>query len=142
VASLRAGPESHALPHVAGRLIALSERASLTVLECSGRLYVAVARRPPTASTLAAMREAADAWWATGTVAYRPFVEAVIAEAYADVGEIDRGLAAIRDALAHLERANERWIEPEVHRGHGVLLATPPRRAAHAEAHPTRPPQL
>jgi len=135
---LIAARELDALPHVAERLIALSERASLTVLECSGRLYLAVARRPRTASTLAAMREAADAWWATGTVAYRPFVEAVIAEAYADVGEIDRGLAAIRDALAHLERSNERWIEPEVHRVHGVLLATAPGCAADAEAYLAR----
>jgi hypothetical protein len=80
------------------------------------------------------MREAGDAWWATGTVGYRPFVETVVAEAYADVGDVDRGLVAIADALAHLEQSNERWIEPEVHRVHGVLLAAVPGRAAEAEA--------
>ena len=131
---LIAARELDTVPQVAERLISLSERASLTVLGCSGRLYLAAARRPRTTATIAAMREAADAWWATGTVAYRPFVEAVVAEAHADVGDVDRGLAVIADALAHLEESNERWIEPEVHRVHGILLAAVPSRAADAES--------
>ena len=68
-----------------------------------------------TAATLVAMREAADAWWATGTVAYRPFVEAVIAEAYADVGDIDRGLAAIRDARPDILNHNTETV-PRLYR--------------------------
>jgi transcriptional regulator with AAA-type ATPase domain/predicted ATPase len=131
---LIAARELDAVADVAERLIALSDRASLTVLGCSGRFYLATARRPRTTATIAAMRKAADAWWATGTVGYRPFVEAVVAEADADVGDVDRGLAAIAEALAHLERSNERWIEAEVHRVHGALLAAVPGRAADAEA--------
>jgi predicted ATPase len=105
------------------RLIDLSARNSLTLLGIAGRFCVAAARQPRTPRTLDEMHEHARAWWATGAAGYRPFVEIVMAEAHADLGDVAGGLRLVADATAHLRDSGERWIEPELHRAHARLLA-------------------
>jgi hypothetical protein len=45
-----------------------------------------------------------------------PIFEAALAEAEASAGETDVGLRRLHDALAELERTEQRWYEVEMHR--------------------------
>src|SRR5215467_12354114 len=52
-----------------------------------------------------------------------PSFEAALAEAEASAGETDAGLRRLDDALAELERTEQRWYEAEMHRIRaGILL--------------------
>jgi predicted ATPase len=60
--------------------------------------------------------------------------EAVLAEAEASAGETDAGLRRLDDALAELERTEERLYEAEMHRIRGeILLQRDPADTAAAE---------
>ena len=60
--------------------------------------------------------------------------EAVLAEAEASASETDAGLRRLDDALAALERTEERSYEAEMHRIHGeILLKRDPANTAAAE---------
>ena len=60
--------------------------------------------------------------------------EAALAIAEASAGEIDAGLRRLDDALAELERTEERWHEAEMHRIRGeILLKRDPAMTAAAE---------
>jgi predicted ATPase len=66
---------------------------------------------------------------------FRPFVLAMLAEAYRRAGRPEPGLAALDEALARVERTEERWIEPELHRLRAALtLHARPADAEAAEA--------
>jgi DNA-binding NtrC family response regulator/predicted ATPase len=125
--------EHAAVPGPARRLVELSTRNSLTLLALSGRFYLAAARHPRTPAGVKEMEEAAEAWWETQATGYRPFVEQVIAEAKAEIGDVAGGLQLIVAAAGHLEESNERWVEAELHRVHGRLLAADPQRRHEAE---------
>jgi predicted ATPase len=56
----------------------------------------------------------------------RPFFLDLLAEACALPGDIQRGLGALDEALAAVERTGERWPEAELHRLRGQLLAALP----------------
>jgi transcriptional regulator with AAA-type ATPase domain/predicted ATPase len=130
---LIAGREYQVVAAPGERLAELSARHHLTVLGASARFYLAAARLPRTPGTIDEMHRAAEAWWATQAVSYRPFVEVVMAEAHGDIGDVDGGLRLIHAALGRIETTNERWIEPEAHRVRGTLLAADPRRAGGAQ---------
>jgi predicted ATPase len=60
--------------------------------------------------------------------------EAALAEAEASAGEIDAGLRRLDDALAEVERTEQRWYEAELHRiGAEILLKRDPADTAAAE---------
>jgi predicted ATPase len=60
--------------------------------------------------------------------------EAALAEAEAGAGETDAGLRRLDDALAELERTEQRWYEAEMHRIRGeILLKRDPANTAAAE---------
>jgi DNA-binding NtrC family response regulator/predicted ATPase len=125
---LVAGRQFEAVPEPGQRLIDLSTRNSLTLLGIAGRFCVAAARQPRTRVTVDEMHREARAWWATGAAGYRPWVEAVLAEAHGELGDLERGLQLIADAAAHVQSSGERWVEPEIDRVRGSLLAADPRR--------------
>ena len=106
------------------RLLELAARNGLTLLGLSARFCLAAAQRPRTSARLDEMHAAAEGWWGTHAVAYRPFVEGALAEAHADLGDVADGLRLITTAQTHVEATNERWIEPELYRIHGRLLAS------------------
>jgi len=58
---------------------------------------------------LAIVREQGNVW-------FLPSLEAALAEAEANAGETDAGLRRLDDALAELERTEQRWYEAEMHR--------------------------
>jgi DNA-binding SARP family transcriptional activator/tetratricopeptide (TPR) repeat protein len=59
---------------------------------------------------------------ATGAGLRAPYYLGLIAEAYGEAGDVDRGLAHLSEALALGERTNEAWVRPELQRIEGDLL--------------------
>jgi predicted ATPase len=69
-----------------------------------------------------------------GNVWFLPSLEAALAEAEARAGETDAGLQRLDDALAELERTEQRWYETELYRIRGeTLLKRDPANTAAAE---------
>jgi len=76
---------------------------------------------------LAIVREQGNVW-------FLPSLEAALAEAEARAGETDAGLQRMDDALAELERTEQRWYEAEMHRIRAeILLKRDPVDTAAAE---------
>jgi DNA-binding SARP family transcriptional activator/predicted ATPase len=59
---------------------------------------------------------------ATGAGIRAPYYLGLIAEAYGESGDVDRGLAHLSEALALGERTSEAWVRPELQRIQGDLL--------------------
>jgi predicted ATPase len=80
------------------------------------------------------MRRGIAIYQEQGLVCFLSAFEAALAEAEASVGETDAGLRRLDNALAELERTEERWYEAEMHRIHGeILLKRDPANIAAAE---------
>jgi predicted ATPase len=58
---------------------------------------------------------------ATGAELFRPYRLALLAEAYGKTGQVDKGLAALAEALALVDKTGERVIEAELYRLKGQL---------------------
>jgi predicted ATPase len=85
-------------------------------------------------SRLAGMRRGLAIYREQGLVWLLPALEAALAEAEAGAGETDAGLRRLDDALAELERTEQRWYEAEMHRIRGgILLKRDPADTAAAE---------
>jgi predicted ATPase len=85
-------------------------------------------------SRLAAMRRGLAVLREQGFVWLLHSLEAALAEAEASAGETDAGLRRLDDALAELERTEERWYEAEMHRIRAeILLKRDPADTAAAE---------
>jgi ATP/maltotriose-dependent transcriptional regulator MalT len=83
-------------------------------------------------SRLAEMRRGLAIYREQGRIWLLP--EAVLAEAEASAGENDAGLGRLDDALAELERTEERSYEAEMHRIRAeILLQREPANTAAAE---------
>ena len=59
---------------------------------------------------------------ATGTEAYQTFCLAFLADAYRKADKVEEGLKVLSDALALVEKSDERFFEAELHRLRGELL--------------------
>lgn len=62
------------------------------------------------------------AFEATGSRSFIPFQLGLLAEQHGRLGHVERGLTLIAEALALVERTNERWSEAELFRRRGELL--------------------
>jgi predicted ATPase len=70
------------------------------------------------------MRKGMADFEATGSRFMKPFQLGLLAEQHGRRGDAERGLTLIDEALASVERTNERWCEAELHRRRGDLLAS------------------
>lgn len=68
------------------------------------------------------MRQGLDAWRDTGSVTYRSYYLALLAEALAADGRAADGLPLLDEGLTLVERTAERLFEAELHRLRGELL--------------------
>jgi predicted ATPase len=68
------------------------------------------------------MRRGMAAFEAMGNVFIMPFFQGLLAEQYARIGRLERGLTLISRALATVERTGERWYEAELYRCRGMIL--------------------
>jgi len=59
---------------------------------------------------------------ATGTRSFVPFQLGLLAEQHGRLGNVERGLTLVAEALALVERTNERWPEVELFRRKGELF--------------------
>ena len=59
---------------------------------------------------------------AMGVALLRPFHLALLAETYSDMAQPEKGLQVLDDALAVVDRTEERWWEAELYRLKGELL--------------------
>jgi predicted ATPase len=75
-----------------------------------------------TAEGIAQLREGLDARRAGGTEWLLPYFLALLAEAYWTQGQIEEGLTVLAEALALVDKNDERWWGAELHRLKGELL--------------------
>jgi predicted ATPase len=92
----------------------------------------AVAEAGSPAEGAAQLREGLDAWAATGSVTYRTYYLALLAEALAGDGRAAEGLPLLEEALELVERTSERLFEAELYRLRGELLRPTDEAAAEA----------
>jgi predicted ATPase len=71
---------------------------------------------------LAQMRQGLSAWRATGAEVLVPYILALLAEGYEQMGHMEEGLIVLREALSVVDKTGERWYEAELHRLKGHLL--------------------
>jgi DNA-binding winged helix-turn-helix (wHTH) protein/predicted ATPase len=90
----------------------------------------AVAVAGDRAEGIALLRQGLDAWQATGSITYRPYFLALLADVLARAGRAVDGLPLLDEGLALVEQASERLFEPELYRLRGEAL----RAVAHADA--------
>jgi predicted ATPase/class 3 adenylate cyclase len=116
--------EAHAAHEQAEALRALATEQGFALFEAMGGILRGGAQtalgqgREPSGQIrqdLAAVRE-------TGTALWEPYFLALLAEAYAQEGQVEAGLATLTEALATAQATGERWGEAELYRLRGVLL--------------------
>lgn len=74
------------------------------------------------------------AFRATGCEHTQPYYLALLAEQYGKLGNVERGLTMLAEALAIAERTGECWYEAELYRRRGELLGVRAERTTEAEA--------
>jgi predicted ATPase len=74
------------------------------------------------AEGIAQLREGLDAYRAKGTEMDLPYHLTRLAEAYYIQGQVEEGLTVLAEALALVDKNDERWWEAELHRLKGELL--------------------
>ena len=80
------------------------------------------------------LREALSVHWASGTRIWSPMYTALLADAYRQVGDTDRALEALADAMEQVEQTGQRVYEAELHRlKAAVLLSRAPSLTGDAE---------
>ena len=77
--------------------------------------------------------EALAAWRATGSMLLVPFFLLLLADANGKAGQPEHGLRRLDEVARLLETTQERWVEAEMHRLRGELLAATGNRAAAEE---------
>ena len=83
---------------------------------------------------MAQMHQGLAAWRATGAEVLRPYCLALLAEAYAQVGQREEGLTLLAEALAVTNDTGERRWEAELYRLKGEFLLAQRCGRMHAEA--------
>ena len=68
------------------------------------------------------MSRGMEMYWATGAELLRPYLIGLLAEALAEGGSTERGLALLAEALEAVEKTGERFYEAELYRQKGELL--------------------
>ena len=82
----------------------------------------ALAMQGDAATGVAQMEQGWEAVQRTGLQLYRPYVLALLAEAYGQAGQPEAGLTCLAEAVTRVAATEERWWEAEVYRLQGELL--------------------
>ena len=128
--------EGHAARERAEALIALSTEQGFPYFLAEGTMIRgwALAAQGHGAEGISQLREGLAAWQASGTESWRSQFLALLAEAYAKDGQVEEGLSTVAEALAFVERTEERYYEAELHRLQGELLLQQSENSAPAAA--------
>ena len=116
--------EPRAVEQRAEALIALSSDLGLAFWGNQGTVArgQALIQRGHSAEGLAQVQGVLDTWSTLGKALNRPNYLAAMAEAYAGMGQVERGIDILDAAQAEIVRTGERWWEPEIHRLKGDLI--------------------
>ena len=104
--------------------IALCDRARIPVLGWrTGTIYRgrAVAEHGHATDGIAQMRWGIAAMRDTGSEIFQSYFPGLLAEAYLNDGQVEEGLATVAEALAFVDRTEERFYEAELYRIKGEL---------------------
>ena len=82
----------------------------------------ALAMQGDVATGVAQMAQGWNAVQQTGLQLYRPYLLALLAEAYGQAGQPEAGLTCLAEAVTRVVATEERWWEAEVYRLQGALL--------------------
>jgi predicted ATPase len=125
----REGPLTQKL---AEAIIALGAERGFAVLIAGGTIFRgwALAEQSPAPVVgqgqreegMAQMQQGLAAWRATGAEVFRPYGLALLAEAYAKVGQLEEGLSLLAAALAVANDKGERRWDAELYRLKGEIL--------------------
>jgi adenylate cyclase len=109
----------------AAAAIASAQERGLTMVAVVGRIMRGAARAmlEPGDDAVAEIREAMAAYRTTGARAQGTYHLILLAQALAARGHRDDALAALREAAALVVETGERYVEAEIHRLEGNLLA-------------------
>jgi tetratricopeptide (TPR) repeat protein len=104
-------------------VLALALAQGLEHRVAQGRLLRgwALAMQGDVATGVPQMEQGWEAVQRTGLQLYRPYVLALLAEAYGQAGQPEAGLTCLAEALTRVAATEERWWEAEVYRLQGVL---------------------
>ncbi len=94
---------------------------------------IALAEQEHGGAGLSQLREGLAAWWATGAELWRSQFLAVLAEAYGKDEQVEEGLSTVAEALAFVERTEERYYEAELYRLQGELTLQADKRSPEAK---------
>jgi class 3 adenylate cyclase/predicted ATPase len=71
---------------------------------------------------MAEMHQGMDLFREQGIRAFLPLNQVLLAQAQADAGSVEAGLATLEDALGEAEQTAQHWFDAEIHRQRGELL--------------------
>ncbi len=77
----------------------------------------------PDQTTIRALRNAAEAWWASGAGNYKPFFLTLIAELTLKTGDREGALELLDQARRHQGLTNEGWAQAETDRVYALALS-------------------
>jgi predicted ATPase len=81
----------------------------------------ALAAQGQGAEGIAQIRQGQTSWQALGAEIMQPYCLALLAEAYGKGGQVEEGLSVLAEALALMDKTQERWYEAELYRLKGEL---------------------
>src|SRR5216683_917790 len=126
----------HALFRHAEELATLSAEHDFALFSAGGSLFrgwcIVALRQGQQGIVL--LDEALAAWRATGSMLLVPFFLLLLADASGKAGQREEGLRRLDEVARLVETTQELWIESEMHRVRGELLAASGNRAAAEEA--------
>lgn len=115
------GDDAQVLPH-AEALVQLGRKHGVPMWLVNGTFWLGWARWR-TARQMAGLVEMREAMaLRKGQVTFRHLYGGVRAEAEAESGQVETGLALLAEQLAGIKRSGQRWFEAELHRLQGELL--------------------
>lgn len=105
-------------------LIRLSAEEGFVFYQTMGTLHKgwALAETGQVEAGIEQIRQGLTACQAMGTMLYRPHFLAWLAEGYGKAGQAKQGLSVLAEALAQVEKTDERFYEAELYRLKGELL--------------------
>ena len=124
-----------AAPHVSS-MVELARQHTMALWTAFGSFLQpwARSRSGDTNAAVSDMRRGVAMLRQQGVYLYAPSLEAALAEAEAETGEIETALATVDHAIAETERTGQRWCKADTHRIRGeILMKRDPANSAPAE---------
>ena len=118
--------------------MALADEQGLAALRILGTCWRgwALVQAGQNEEGVAQLREGMTAWEALGGGYLRPTILALLAEVYGRMGQVDKGLVVLAEALTLVDTTGERWYEAELYRLKGALwLSQSADKSAEAETY-------